>query len=111
MILCLAWKWLRSSENVSDMKKCFHDDPSVCLTGMAEVGGWVGGWGAYTPPPTHFLYRVLEGKKTTRSQFSVRGLRVIHRNLKQEKKNNSRESFFSLLLVLSIHEVAPFCLF
>ena len=33
-------------------------------------------------------------KKTTRSQFSVPGLREIHRNLKQEKKINSRESFF-----------------
>ena len=35
---------------------------------------------------THFLYRFLEGKKTTLSQFSVPGLQEIHRNLKQEKK-------------------------
>ena len=34
----------------------------------------------------HFLYRFLDGKKTTRSQFSVPGLREIHRNLKQENK-------------------------
>ena len=33
-------------------------------------------------PSTHFLYRFLDGKKTTRSQFSVPGLREIHRNLK-----------------------------
>ena len=42
----------------------------------------------------HFLYMILDSKKTTRSQFSVPGLRDIHRNLKQEKKFNSRESFF-----------------
>ena len=51
---------------------------------------------------THFLYRVSEGKKTTRSQFSVQGLREIYRNLKQEKKFNSRESFF---------RKSPFCTF
>ena len=34
---------------------------------------------------SHFLYRFLDGKKTTRSQFSVPGLQKIHRNLKQEK--------------------------
>ena len=39
----------------------------------------------------HFLYRFLEGKKTTRSQFSVPGLLEIHRNLKQEFCLNSRE--------------------
>ena len=41
-------------------------------------------------------------KKTTRSKFSVPGLREIHRNLKQEKKNNSREFFF---------RKSPFCTF
>ena len=41
-------------------------------------------------------------QKTTLSQFSVPGLREIHRNLKQEKKNNSRESFF---------RKSPFCTF
>ena len=51
---------------------------------------------------SHFLYRFLDGKKTTRSQFSVPGLREIHRNLKQEKKFNSRESFF---------RKSPFCTF
>ena len=50
----------------------------------------------------HFLYRFLDGKKTTRSQFSVPGLREIHKNLKQEKKFNSRESFF---------RKSPFCTF
>ena len=35
---------------------------------------------------THFLYRFLDGKKTTRSQFCVPDLQEIHRNLKQEKK-------------------------
>ena len=48
------------------------------------------------------LYRLLDGKKTTRSQFSVPGLQEIHRNLKQEKKFNSRESFF---------RKSPFCTF
>ena len=51
---------------------------------------------------SHFLYRFLDGKKTTRSQFSVPGLRDIHRNLKQEKNFNSRESFF---------RKSPFCTF
>ena len=51
---------------------------------------------------THFLYRILDSKKTTRSQFSVPGLREIHRNLKQEKNFNSCESFF---------RKSPFCTF
>ena len=50
----------------------------------------------------HFLYRFLDGKKTTRSQSSVPGLREIHNNLKQEKFFNSRESFFWK---------SPFCTF
>ena len=51
---------------------------------------------------SHFLYSFLDGKKTTRSQFSVPGLREIHRNLKQEENFNSRESFF---------RKSPFCTF
>ena len=51
---------------------------------------------------THFLYRFLDVKKTTHSQFSFPGLREIHRNLKQEKNFNSRESFF---------RKSPFCTF
>ena len=51
---------------------------------------------------SHFLHRFLDGKKTTRSQFCVPGLREIHRNLKQEKNFNSRESFF---------RKSPFCTF
>ena len=43
---------------------------------------------------THFLYRVLDGKKTTRSQFSVPGLQEIHRNLKQKKKKQSSRVLF-----------------
>ena len=51
---------------------------------------------------THFLYRFLDGKKTTHYQFSFPGLREIDRNLKQEKKFDSRESFF---------RKSPFCTF
>ena len=51
---------------------------------------------------SHFLYSFLDGKKTTRSQFSIPDLRDIHRNLKQEKNFNSRESFF---------RKSPFCTF
>ena len=50
----------------------------------------------------NYLYIILDSKKTTRSQFSVPGLRDIHRNLKQEKNFNSRESFF---------RKSPFCTF
>ena len=42
----------------------------------------------------HFLYRFLDAKKTTRSQFSVPGLQEIHRNLKQQKSFNSHDGFF-----------------
>ena len=45
--------------------------------------------GLFGATSSHFLYRFLEGKKTTRSQLSVPGLREIHRNLKQEKKKFS----------------------
>jgi hypothetical protein len=34
---------------------------------------------------SHFLYRILDSKKTSRFQFSAPGLREIHRNLKQQK--------------------------
>ena len=34
---------------------------------------------------SHCLYRILDSKKTSRSQFSVPGLQEIHRNLKQQK--------------------------
>ena len=43
---------------------------------------------------THFLHRILDCKKTTRSQFSLPGLWEIHKNLEQENFFNSRESFF-----------------
>ena len=36
----------------------------------------------------------LHNQKNTRSQFSVPGFWEIHRNLKQNKNFNSRESFF-----------------
>ena len=42
----------------------------------------------------HWLYRFLDDKKTSRFKFSVPGFQGIHRNLKQEKKINSREGFF-----------------
>ena len=56
---------------------------------------------------SHFLYRFLEGKKTTRSQFSMPGLREIYRNPgfiheKVQKgdflNKDSRELFFFLVL-------------
>ena len=51
---------------------------------------------------THFLYRILDSKKTSHLQFSVPGLREIHRNLKQQKNFNSRDGFF---------RKSPFCTF
>ena len=52
---------------------------------------------------SHFLYRILDSKKTSRFQFSVLpGLREIHRNLKQQKKFNSCDGFF---------RKSPFCTF
>ena len=50
----------------------------------------------------HCLYRFLDNQKNTCSQFSVPCLREIHRNPKQTKKINSRESFF---------RKSPFCTF
>ena len=41
-----------------------------------------------------WLYRFLDSQKNTRSQFSVPGLRGIHKNLKENKNFNSRGSFF-----------------
>ena len=35
----------------------------------------------------HFLYRILDSKKSSCFQFSVPGLREIHRNLKQQKNS------------------------
>ena len=49
---------------------------------------------------SHCLYRFLDNQKNTCSQFSVPGLREIQRNLKQNKKFNSREGFF---------RKSPFC--
>ena len=51
---------------------------------------------------SHFLYRILDSKKTSHFQFSVPGLREIHRNLKQQKIFNSRDGFF---------RKSPFCIF
>ena len=42
----------------------------------------------------HCLYRSLDGQKNTLFFFSVPGLREIHKNLKQQKKFNSRDGFF-----------------
>ena len=51
---------------------------------------------------THFLYRILDSKKTSHFQFSVPGLREIHRSQKQQKNFNSRDGFF---------RKSPFCTF
>ena len=51
---------------------------------------------------SHFLYRILDSKKTSHFQFSVPGLWEIHRNLKQQKKFNSHDGFF---------RKSPFCTF
>ena len=51
---------------------------------------------------SHFLYRILDSKKTSHFQFSVPGLRETHRNLKQQKNFNSRDGFF---------RKSPFCTF
>ena len=48
------------------------------------------------------MYRILDSKKTSHFQFSVPGLRYIHRNLKQQKKFNSHDGFF---------RKSPFCTF
>ena len=51
---------------------------------------------------TNCLYKILDGKKTSRFQFSVSGLGEIHRNLIQQKNFNSRNGFF---------RKSPFCTF
>ena len=51
---------------------------------------------------THFMYGILDSKRTTRFQFSIPGLREIHRNLKQRKNFKSRETFF---------RKSPYCTF
>ena len=48
------------------------------------------------------MYGILDSKKTSRFQFSVSGLREIHRNLKQKQFFNSRKGFF---------RKSPFCPF
>ena len=53
--------------------------------------------GADRPLPiivSHCLHRFLDNQKNTFSQFSVPGLREIHRNLKQNKQFTSCKSFF-----------------
>ena len=55
-----------------------------------------------TPICSHFLYRILDSKKTSRFQFRAPDLREIHRNLKQQKNFNSRGGFFRR---------SPFCTF
>ena len=54
------------------------------------------------PCTTHFLYRILDSKKTSRFQFSVPDLREIHRNLKQQRNFNYHDGFF---------RKSPFCTF
>ena len=67
-------------------KKDFCPHPrSWSNTKNSEVAEVLKIWGATSNTRSHFLYRFLDGKKTTRSQFSVPGLQEIHRNLKQEK--------------------------
>ena len=51
---------------------------------------------------SHFMYRILDSKKTSHFQFSVPGLLEIHRNLKQQKNFNSCDGFF---------RKSPFCTF
>ena len=51
---------------------------------------------------SHFLYRILDSKKTSRFQFSIPDLREIYRNLKQQKNLNSHDGFF---------RKSPFCTF
>ena len=56
---------------------------------------------------THCLYRFLDNQKNTRSQFSIPGLRKIHRNLKQKKDFNSRESFLRKVSVCTLIDLNP----
>ena len=56
---------------------------------------------------THFLYRFLDCKKTTRSQFCVPDLQEILWNLKQEKNFYSRESFFRKSLFCTFSWINP----
>ena len=51
---------------------------------------------------SHFMYRILDSKKTSRFQFSFPSLREIHRNLKQQKNFNCHDGFF---------RKSPFCTF
>jgi hypothetical protein len=53
------------------------------------------------------LYRFLDNKKLATSNFSVPGLQGIHRNLKQEKKFNSREGFFRKSRFCTFYSINP----
>ena len=75
------------------------------MTGRSEPKG-----GGGDMPPLHifaikgphFMYRILDSKKTSRFQFSIPGLREIHRNLKQQKKFKSCESFFRKIAKMAL---------
>ena len=56
----------------------------------------MGHYKKYTPclGIAHFLYRMLDSKKTSLFQFSFPSLREIHRNLKQQKNFNCHDGFF-----------------
>ena len=59
---------------------------------------------------THFLYRILDSKKTSHFQFSVPGLPEIHRNLKQQKNFNSHDGFFRKSAFCTFSSINPgFC--
>ena len=104
MNLPKAWNAKLGAGSFFAIKKPIQE---VCSarTGFSLCKSWVlvlkREWGLRMPV-THFLYRFLDGKKTTRSQFSIPGLREINRNLKQENLFNSCESFFTK---------SPFCTF
>ena len=57
---------------------------------------------SFSTSNTHFLYRILDSKRTSRFQFSVQDLRETHSNLKQQKKFNYHDGFF---------RKSPFCTF
>ena len=50
----------------------------------------------------HFMYRILDSKKTSHLHFIIPGLRYIHRNLKQQKNFNPHDGLF---------RKSPFCTF
>ena len=85
---------------------------SLCLVCSAGNAFWQVNtdthalWTPYGSPVSlikaHFLYRILDSKKTSRFQISVPDLWEIHRKLKQQKKINSHDGFF---------RKSPFCTF